>query len=369
MGVQLLLFVSLALSVEADWNSDKYLYPDCTPAGCAVDGVCYCSDERSGWYNGGLGYSRDLRNKNKDSYCYKPGSGDCLCMDCGQANTQCQDLRCNDETEIAYNGPNGDSYCYTMDPVKGEVKTDRGWYFGCYTKENNCDLSKCEYGEALVGCMRVSSGACQSCGVLPSGKYWTTRGACGQLYCDTVDPGWYMTTSCGVSSNSAKSACEYHTGNPRASAFPNPVPQYYCPGGTTAPVHVPEHGVVNQAYSDFNCLPGYYKLHTQCTACLPGSACLHDKTFTCKANYYTDRAAQSECKRCTASCTYETQLPMRCKEGSIQNSHCVACGMCGVFPTTGVNCVGDLEQFQALPTTCTPMDTSDLVGICQPPTV
>jgi hypothetical protein len=290
-------------------------------------------------------------------------------MDCGGfgpfGNVQCQDLRCNDETDITVTGMDTSSgKCYRMDSEQGKVYTSRKWYFNCYRKRNDCDVTKCNYGEKLVGCMRVTEGACVSCGSLKPGMYWTARGSCQMAACDIVQPGYYMTASCTNSTNAAKVPCSEHIGNPKAKAFANPVPQYYCPGGATPPIRVPSFAEVNAAYTDFNCLPGYSKHSTECRACLPGSACRYGKSFTCKADYYTDKYAQSECKRCTASCTYATELPMRCQEGSIQNSRCVTCGACGVYPATGVNCVRDVAQFQTLPVTCVPADTDSLVTVC-----
>jgi hypothetical protein len=252
-----------------------------------------------------------------------------------------------------------------MDPVKGKVYTDMKWYFDCYKSTLKCDSSKCPHGEKLTGCMRTSSGECKSCGSLRSGYYWTTRGSCEMSVCDTVEPGYYMTAPCGNATNAAKLSCSMHMGNPKAAAFPNPIPQYYCPGGVQSPVHVPSFGIVNPGYTDFNCQPGYFKVGTECRACLPGSACMHDKSFTCRADYYTDKYAQSECKRCTALCTYDSELPMRCQEGSIQNSRCVTCGACGVWPSTGVNCVRDQAEFLKLPEKCKPKNVPSLVAECE----
>ena len=353
----------LIIGCAADWNAERFRYPACVPAACAEEGSCYCSNRKEGWYDGGAGYGRDSRSTKSDPLCYKAGKGDCECMDCGQVfifpNVQCQDLRCHDETDI---GDVGEK-CYRMDPEKGKVYTEPKWYFDCYRTRNLCDDSKCLHGEKLTGCMRVSSGKCQSCGNLEAGMYWTTRGGCGKAACDNVQPGYYMTAPCSITANTVKLHCSEHMGNPKARAFANPVPQYYCPGGAAAPVKVPAFGKVNSDYTDFNCEPGYSKHADECRACLPGSACMYDKSFTCKADYYTERYAQSSCKRCTAACTYPNELPMRCQEGSIQNSRCVTCGVCGVYPATGVNCVRDLVAFQELPEVCSPKDVvnSDVI--------
>lgn len=366
--LRLALSLCLARLCAADWNNEKF-QNRCNPAACSVEGVCYCSDKKDGWFDGGSGYSADMRSK-QQSLCYKAGVGDCECADCGYLvfpNVQCQDLRCNDDTDIAVTGvrsADSDKKCYRMDPVKGKVYTDRKWYFNCYSQYNECDSSKCGYGERLTGCMRINPGTCQPCGSLPSGSYWTTRGGCSTALCDLVLPGFYMTAPCGNTTNTAKVPCSEHQGNPNAAAFPNPVKQYYCPGGIQAPVHVPSFGIVNADYTDFNCVSGYFRVDTECRACLPGSACLHDKSFICKADYYSDKYAQSECKRCTSTCTYETELPMRCQQGSIQNSRCVTCGACGLWPTTGVNCVKDPVEFRKLPETCVPADVQSDVTVC-----
>lgn len=365
-----LLAVCILRFCVADYNNDYFRYGGCHPAACSVDGKCYCSEKRDGWYDGGAGYGRDSRSSTQ-SLCYKAGRGDCECSDCGQLffpNVQCQDLRCNDETDIAVTGPwgtDGGRFCYRMDPVQGKVYTDRKYYFDCYRKRNDCAPSECLHGYSLKGCMRTSKGTCESCGALPAGYYWTTRGGCGTAQCDVVQPGYYMTAPCGNTTNTAKMHCSEHIGNPKAPAFANPTPQYYCPGGIHPPVHVPSFGVVNAEYTDFNCIAGYFKQAAECRACLPGSACLHDKSFTCPGDYYTDRYGQSFCKRCTSTCTYESELPMRCQEGSIQNSRCVTCGACGLWPTTGINCVRDTVEFRKKPETCTPSDVQSDVAVCQ----
>jgi hypothetical protein len=352
-------------------NNERIRYAMCDPAACSEEGSCYCTDRKNGWFDGGAGYSRNLRS-GAQSYCYKAGVGDCECSDCGQIfifdNVQCQDSRCDDETEVAVTGPgSADSRtpCYRIDPVQGKVYTGRRTYFHCYRTQVKCDPSKCLHGERLTGCMRVSSGACQSCGALPRGHYWTTRGGCGIALCDAVQPGFYMTAPCGNSTNTAKVHCSQYTGNPNAPAFANPVAQYYCPGGPHLPVRVPSFARVNQEYTDFNCDSGYFKAGAECRACLPGSACMYDRSFKCKADYYTDNYAQSACKKCTSGCTYKNELPMRCPEGSIQNSRCVTCGACGLWPATGVNCVRDLVEFVKLSELCSPRNVTSDVIVCQ----
>ena len=367
-----LLVLCLLRACIADWNNEYFRYGGCNPAACSEDGKCYCSEKKDGWYDGGAGYSRSLRSR-QQPLCYKAGVGDCECADCGQIfifeNVQCQDLRCNDETDIAVTGAlsnEGGQRCYRMDPMRGKVFTDRQWYFNCYRKINVCNPSECLHGYKLRGCMRVSKGTCESCGALTAGYYWTTRGECGTAQCNLVLPGYYMTAPCGNTTNTAKEHCSVHMGNPKAPAFANPIPQYYCPGGIQQPVRVPSFAVVNAEYTDFNCNPGYSKQGTECRACLPGSACKYDKSFTCPADYYSDRYAQSQCKRCTAICgNPDSELPMRCQQGSIQNSRCVTCGACGLWPTTGINCVRDPAEFQKKPETCTPSNTVSEVAVCQ----
>ena len=365
MTQRIVWFVCLVVGCASDWNAEMLKDPVCRPAACDVDGSCYCSNKKDGWYDGGAGYNRDFRDVINQPLCYKSGVGDCECMDCGHIfifpNVQCQDLRCNDETDST----EPYSKCSRMDPVKGKVSTEREWYFNCYRTRNVCDVSKCLHGEKLIGCMRISSGTCQSCGKLERGMYWTSRGGCGKAICGDVPPGYYMTAACTNISNSAKLHCREHMGNPDALTFANPIPQYYCPGGEAAPIKVPGFGKVNSVYTDFNCDPGYSKHSGECRACLPGSACMFGKSFTCKADYYTDRYAQSFCKRCTASCTYPNELPMRCQEGSLQNSRCVTCGVCGVYPATGINCVRDPVAFGQLGVTCTPTDVVSDVIVCQ----
>jgi hypothetical protein len=366
------LFLGILGCCVGDWNSEGIRYSMCDPAACSEEGSCYCTDRKNGWYDGGAGYGRDTRSRTQ-SYCYKAGVGDCECSDCGQLffpNVQCQDSRCDDDTDVAVTGPgsaNSANPCYRIDPVKGKIFTQRRWYFHCYRTLEKCEPAKCLHGERLTGCMRISSGSCQSCGALPPGNYWTTRGGCGIAPCDVVQPGYYMTAPCGNSTNTAKVHCSQHMGNPNALVLPNPVAQYYCPGGIHPPVRVPSFARVNKEFTDFNCDDGYFKAGTECRACLPGSACMYDRSFTCKANYYTDRYAQSACNRCTSACTYENELPMRCSEGSIQNSKCVTCGACGLWPATGVNCVRDASEFERpdMPVKCYPQNTSSAVIVCR----
>ena len=355
----------------ADWNSEYIRYRNCHPSACSVDGVCYCTDKQNGWYDGGSGYSRSTRSS-EQSLCYKAGQGDCECADCGQIalfpNVQCQDLRCDDETDRTVTGPFGadrGQHCFRIDPEKGKVFTDRRWYFNCYKTRLPCEPLKCEHGQTLKGCMRVSAGTCESCGPLKPGHYWTTRGGCGMAACDVVQPGYYMIAPCGNITNSVKAHCSEHIGNPRAPAFANPVPQYYCPGGNNPPVRVPSYGRVNADFADFSCEEGYSKEGPECRACLPGSACLHGRSYTCPSDYFTDRYAQKSCKRCTSVCTFKSELPMRCQEGSNQNSRCVTCGACGLWPATGVNCVRDIAEFAKKPETCTPRNELSTVAVCQ----
>ena len=363
VGEAFLLFLSLCLC-GANYNHDKFRH-NCHPASCAVNGDCYCSDEKAGWYNGGSGFGvfRTLR-KDDESICYKGGVGDCECEDCGSGDSQCQEERCDDNTETATGVKSGDKACLRIDPEKGKVYSKKQWRYNCFRTKTKC--RQCPFGENIVGCMRTSSGECKSCGPLRAGYYWTTRGSCDMSVCGAVEPGYYMTSPCNNVTEVGKLHCSVHMGNPQATAFPNPIAQYYCPGGAQPPVHVPSFGTVNALYTDFNCQAGYFKQGVECRACLPGSACLHDKSFTCKANYYTDRYAQSFCKRCTASCTYyDSELPMRCPEGSTQNSRCVTCGMCGAWPANGVNCVRDQAEFSKFPETCTPLDASSAVTVCE----
>lgn len=384
MAVCFLFFVSLLSGAAGIWN-ENYRNSQCHPSACAKDGDCWCSDKFNGWFDGGVIYPLPTHDSNlisdlfpvlSDSTCYKAGVGDCKCMDCGKLGesfftfegVQCQDSRCNDETdttEMVSPYLNEKNKCYRMDPVKGKVYTKPQWYFNCYTKKNKCDASKCLAGQTLVGCMRTSKGACQSCGKLEAGMYWTKRGECGKSVCGTVEPGYYMTAPCSNTTNTVKLHCSEHTGNPKAAVLPNPVAQYYCPGGAQPPVRVPSFGKVNSAYTDFNCNAGYSKHDIECRVCLTGSACMYDKSFTCKANYYTDNYGESVCHRCTSSCVYPNELPMRCSQGSKQNSRCVSCGVCGEYPATGVNCVKNVEDFQKLPDTCTPVDTASAEIVCK----
>ena len=369
VNLQVIHLVLLPYACMAGYNNDFFRDRACNPSSCTVDGVCYCSGKENGWYDGGAEYGRMFRARD-ESLCYKAGRGDCQCPDCGQLffeNVQCQDKRCDDETDFTSSGTGGDKgkQCYRMDPVKGKIYTEKRWYFDCYTQRTACDSSKCLPGQRLKGCMRVSPGKCESCGELLPGSYWSTKGGCETAVCDAVQPGWYMTAQCGNTTNTGKLHCSEHMENPRAKAFPNPVAQYYCPGGARPPVRVPSFGAVNAEYTDFNCNAGYFKQGTECRECPRGSACLHDKAYLCKGDYYSDKYAQSTCKRCTDACNYPNELPMRCQEGSIQNSRCVTCGACGVWPSTGINCVTDQAMFVKLPVTCTPQNVVSSTAVCQ----
>ncbi len=365
-------FLLLLLRVCIAGENHEYFAKGCHPASCSVEGECYCSDYKDGWYDGGAGYGPAFRARDQ-SLCYKAGKGDCECADCGFSkweifffgDTQCQEFRCEDTESVAVKDATDDSRaCYRVDPTRGRIYTGKRTYYGCYKARRQCDASICKKGEKLTGCMRTSSGTCKSCGSLSAGSYWTKPGSCDTTVCGVVEPGYYMTAPCSNTTNVMKLHCSTYMGNPLAASFPNPVAQYYCPGGAHSPVRVPSFGAVNALYTDFNCQPGYFKQGIECRTCLPGSSCLHDKSYTCKADYYTDKYAQSVCKRCTATCTYDSEVPMRCQEGSIQNSRCVPCGMCGVWPANGVNCVRNQDEFIKLPEYCTPRDTPGPVIEC-----
>lgn len=350
-----------------DYNNGNLEH--CRPSTCTVDGNCYCSKKEDGWFDGGFEIASVSRGM-YGSYCSKNGKH-CQCPDCGYLvfpNVQCQDKRCNDVTDFETTREvelKTGNTCFRMDPDKGIVYTSTQWYFDCYTKYNKCDNSICLHGEVLTQCMRVSPGTCKSCGALSAEHYWTTRGGCGMAPCDVVLPGWYMTSPCGNITDSAKAPCAVHIDNPKAPAFANPVAQFYCPGGALPPVHVPAFGVVNAGFTDFNCQDGYFREGIACKPCPRGSACRYDRSFLCPVNYYTDAPARSVCTRCTPSCAFPlTELPMRCQQGSIQNSRCVTCGACGVWPATGINCVRDLVAFGKLSDRCTPRDLPAPLAEC-----
>ena len=86
--------------VHCEWNQNYGV--SCNPAECHEENSCYCKDLFQGWWNGGV----TLYNKNgNDPKCYKSDvNNKCKCNDCGEANTQCKDWRCDDKEGFVRNG-------------------------------------------------------------------------------------------------------------------------------------------------------------------------------------------------------------------------------------------------------------------------
>jgi len=97
--------VSLLPLASTDWNRNYgYL---CNPAECHQENSCYCTDRFQGWWNGGAVLADYETSAGR---CYKLDMNNrCQCNDCGEADTQCKDWRCNDESGTVIDG-----VCYTV---------------------------------------------------------------------------------------------------------------------------------------------------------------------------------------------------------------------------------------------------------------
>jgi hypothetical protein len=209
---------------------------------------------------------------------------------------------------------------------------------------------------------------------LQPGYYWTSvktaqQAFCQQVACATSSPGTYFVSRCSENTNAVVNPCSKFGGNAFATSIATA--SYYCPG-SGLPVSVPDNGrVKDETYTDFTCNDGFYKSNSACQACNAGSYCVNGEKKNCPQHYFTDKEAQSFCRRCTTpsdcqsivcsqtiadkfsnpSCGVAPRVcappnPACMSGGCTQNSDCIACGSCGDWPETGINCVlGDEMNF------------------------
>ncbi len=326
----------LALGNSEDTLSGKK-GPFCSPAKC-TDGTCYCSESNLGWWNGGAAQAFGSSN------CYRAGRGDCQCVSCGQASTQCLDYRCNDDGI-----EDGSGICYAINP-DGTKKREYNYktYDYCYLKENPCQDCG-DYGWHKVGCARTEPGTCMPCvESLEAGKFWRARGSCDQVQCSTPDPGRFVLTACKRTENAIIADCSKYAGNLNAIG-------YYCPGnGVADPKPLPSNSRANALFTDFICNDGYFRENEKCVACPAGSCCVGEARYDCPEHYYSSGKGNSLCRRCSLVCaTDKDKLMRRCEKNSIQTpTTCTSCGLCGKWPETGYNCVTNPQDFTYLPQTC-----------------
>ena len=323
----------LALCNSEDTLSGKQ-GPFCSPAKCK-DGTCYCSENNLGWWNLGAGQAFGSSN------CYRAGRGECQCVSCGQASTQCLDMRCSDDGTEDSNG-----ICYSTNSDGTKTRTNYVQYDYCYLKENPCqDCTK--HGEHKVGCGKTSPGECKPCeNKLESGKFWKAPGSCEQIQCSIPARGKYIQGECGLTTDAAIRDCtnfKYNQG----------VKNYYCPGNSD-PRLAPSNSYINDDWSDFVCKTGFYHSVDQCVSCPAGSCCVNENIYDCPEHYYSSGRGNSICTKCTLACPSDkSKLMRKCDQNSIQTpTMCTSCGLCGKWPDTGYNCVTNPQDFSYLPSTC-----------------
>ena len=267
--------------------------------------------------------------------------------------------RCDDDTGYCTS-----SGCNYRDKAGVLSKSTSGVNMACYiyTETRPCVASYCEPGTQRVGCMRYSPGRCKPCSpdLLMAGYYWSVRGSCDQAKCEVPRPGWYYDSRCGQSVNAVIKQCEYYQYNPKGRYSMTPG-LYYCPGGESDPVRIPDNARVNADFTGYTCNAGYYRAGERCIVCPVGSYCVGGVATPCKKHYYSDEEGSTKCKRCKtpSDCTSSNcgdtiglvwdktdcgMAPKLCGVGSTQNSNCVSCGMCGDWPTTGWDCVNEYEM-------------------------
>lgn len=323
----------------------------CHPVDCASG--CYCTDRNDGWFNGG-------------GFCSKGGKS-CGCT-CDNGGTSCQNKRCPDDWTQGIKW-DGDRYvgieCYHDDPVKGRVYSEWQWFDFCYKTTVPCDYGKCQYGESLIGCARISPGSCQKCPELEASKYWASKGGCTQNTCSVAVGGKFVAKACTSTADSVIANCSAYPGNlGYVVARQDHRDTYYCPGGGLV-LPLPDNSKPNLDYSNFECVDGYYLSGALCLQCLPGYACMYGRSYACPSHYYTSTYAMSACTRCTTPGECGTwQHPLRCDQGSTANPGCVSCGACSYDPKRGLSCVMEAYEMQG-PATCTPANLATGVAVCQ----
>ena len=238
-----------------------------------------------------------------------------------------------------------DGKCHSLVNSKFQTTPEPIQYYNyVYTSTIPCLPTQCKPGTLLSGCMRYTAGNCNPCQqALPANHYWSTPGTCDAAVCMSAPAGFYFTSPCGTSANTIIQACSLFYGNYLLTKA-----QYYCPGGTSLPVAVPDNARVTSDYTDFVCNDGYYRGGLKCLDCPLGDACVGGAVYGCPENYFSDRPNQVSCTRCAAGCTFDNHAPLLCPAGSTQDAKCVQCSFCGTWPDTGYQCA-DSVAMQRLP--------------------
>ena len=239
-------------------------------------------------------------------------------------------------------------------------------YNYAWIRKRACDRNVCEVGQMFSDCKRHNPGKCTPCtDPLMKGFHFSARGACDQAECSLAPAGFYIATGCSRTENAGMKPCAEHPENVRR---PLNEAKYYCPGGLIDLIQVPPNArVTDSTYLGFTCNDGYFKNEQRdgCTICAKGHYCRGGVSTPCKVHYHSDKFGSTKCSRCIrpSDCTSEScgdsvalvvedndcgNAPTLCKEGSVENSQCISCGLCGDWPQTGSNCVLGYEM-DALP--------------------
>jgi hypothetical protein len=184
------------------------------------------------------------------------------------------------------------------------------------------------------------------------GKYWKSKGSCDQMDCTVmVPPAKYLKDNCTEAHDIEIELCSLYrywdrdAGNFLVNTGANT--RYYCPGERLAyAVPTPSHSKVSKDYTTFDCDNGFVKTATGCAPCPAGHCCLEGTMRLCPEHYYSEgykagKYTGDTCTRCITSCDKSGRLPQKCAAGSIHDSKCILCSMCGVWPYSGHNCVED----------------------------
>jgi hypothetical protein len=338
--ITLAIIASLFNIALCGWNAN--FRDSCNPAKYHEDNSGYCVDFFQGWWNGGA-YAMDYSNQPR---CYKgETSHTCKCNDCGTADTQCKDWRCDDD-----NGFEIDGKCYKKKDTGALEEVSVEIYDYCYKGVGVCSICP-NKGERRVGCKRKSPGECQKCTNTQEGFYFDTVGSCNLAKCSVPAPGQYIQTACTQGDNTVIKSCSEHPSNKQS-----PPNQYYCPGNNELKA-IAANSHVNPGFTDYICNDGYYRDFDLCRACPPGTCCANQAKHDCPEHYFASGNANSKCTKCNMKCTGidAGKLRRRCPKNSIQNSErCISCGLCGEWPTTGYNCVLEPLDFEDKPSTCCP---------------